>query len=364
MQLLSTERVICQPSTRLEGQIRWDARKSLWWLAHATGALAAITLFPANDAIVTMLALTCVTICAGHSVGMHRLLVHRSFAAPLWLERFLVYLGTLVGMAGPMGMIRAHDLRDWHQRQTICPPHPGHGAGFWRDVWWQMHCRFVLTDPPFVRIEPSIARDPVLRGLEATWMAQQLPVALVLYASGGLAWVLWGISVRITLSLTGNWAVGHFAHRRGHQGWHIAGLPVQGFNLPRLGLITFGEAFHGNHHAFPHSARVGLERGQADPGFWLIRALGSVGLARGIRLPDSEPPREGLTRLQAHANLHTGPNTHLATPPRTRDQCHSAVPVARFVPEIVGMGHAGAAQVARITDSPRVKAVCRQSESD
>ena len=32
------------------------------------------------------------------------------------------------GMAGPFGMIRAHDMRDWHQRQTVCPPHPSHGA--------------------------------------------------------------------------------------------------------------------------------------------------------------------------------------------------------------------------------------------
>ena len=128
-------------------------------------------------------------------------------------------------------------------------------------------------------------------------MLQQLPVALVLYALGGLPWVLWCICLRITLSLTGHWAVGHYAHRRGHQGWRIAGLPVQGYNLPRLGLITFGEAFHGNHHAFPHSAQLGLEPGQPDPGFWLIRTLAAAGLARNIHLPDSAPPRPGLTRV-------------------------------------------------------------------
>lgn len=298
MSLVSTDRVLVLPETSATlGCIRWDAAKSLWWFAHAGGALAAILFFPSWSAATVMLVATALTICAGHSVGMHRLLIHRSFDAPLWLERILVWLGTLVGMAGPMGMIRAHDMRDWHQRQTTCPPHPSHGAGFWRDAWWQMHCNFVLSYPPRLQIEDRIAKDPVFRLLEVTWMAQQLPLALLLWVIGGWGFVLWGICVRITLSLTGHWAVGHFAHRAGHQGWRVEGLPVQGYNLPRLGLITFGEAWHGNHHAFPHSAQLGVEPNQMDPGFWLIRGLATIGLARDIRLPHSEPARDGLTRV-------------------------------------------------------------------
>lgn len=129
-------------------------------------------------------------------------------------------------------------------------------------------------------------------------MVQQLPLALVLYAFGGWAWVLWGISLRIWVSLTGHWMVGHYAHKRGHQGWRIAGLPVQGYNLRGLGLLTFGENWHSNHHAFPHSAQLGVEQGQTDPGYWLIRALAALGLANNIKLPASAPPREGLTRAQ------------------------------------------------------------------
>jgi stearoyl-CoA desaturase (delta-9 desaturase) len=299
MNLVSTDRVTATPETTLDGRIRWDAAKSLWWFAHAFGAAVALTVFPSWDAAAVMVGLSAVTICLGHSIGMHRLLIHRSFAAPLWLEHLLVWLGTLVGMAGPMGMIRAHDMRDWHQRQTVCPPHPSHLAGFWRDAWWQMHCRFDLNHPPRFTIEPTIVRDPIYRALEATWMLQQIPIGVLLYVLGGWAWVLWGISVRVILSLTGHWAVGHYAHRTGHQGWHVEGLPVQGYNLPRLGLITFGEAFHGNHHAFPHSARLGLEPGQTDPGFWVIRALAALGLARNVVLPDHLPPRKGLVRLNS-----------------------------------------------------------------
>jgi stearoyl-CoA desaturase (delta-9 desaturase) len=298
MSLIATDRVVPTPDTSAtEGRIRWDAPKSLWWFGHLAGAVTAVTVFPQWDAVMIMLLLTALTICAGHSVGMHRLLIHRAFVTPLWLERLLVWLGTLVGMAGPYGMIRAHDMRDWHQRQTTCPPHPSHDAGFWRDAWWQMHCRFDLARPPRFQIEDRVANDPILRFIEATWMAQQLPLALLLWAIGGWGWVLWGISLRIVVSLTGHWAIGHFAHRQGHQGWRIDGLPVQGYNLPGLGLLTFGENWHGNHHAFPHSARLGVEPGQIDPGFWLIRLLESLGLARSIHLPESAPPRQGLTRV-------------------------------------------------------------------
>ncbi len=295
--LHATERVIpdAQTSATL-GHIRWEPVKSLWTLAHMALGLAGIALFPQWDAALLFALLCGVTICAGHSVGMHRLLIHRSFETPRWLEYLLVWLGTLVGMAGPFGMIRAHDMRDWHQRQTICPPHPSHGAGFWRDMWWQMHCHFPLTHPPRFAIEPRIAQSRFYRFLDATWMAQQLPLAILLFALGGWAYVLWGVCLRIWVSLTGHWLIGHYAHHRGHQGWRVAGLPVQGYNLPWLGLITFGENWHSNHHAFPHSTQLGVEQGQSDPGYWLIRSLALLGLARNIRLPQSEPPRAGLMR--------------------------------------------------------------------
>ena len=298
MPLHATERVIpCAKTNATLGTIRWDAWKSVWLTAMALGGVAAVTLTPSWGGSVVFLVLTAITICAGHSVGMHRLLIHRAFQTPKWLEYILVWIGTLVGMAGPFGMIRAHDMRDWHQRQTTCPPHPSHQAGFWRDAQWQLHCRFDLDTPPRFEIEPEIANDRVYQWMERHWMAQQLALAIPLFLLGGLGFVLWGICLRVAVSLTGHWLVGHFAHKSGHQTWRINGLPVQGYNLPGLGLLTFGENWHGNHHAFPHSARLGVERGQMDPGFWLITALKYVGLAHSIQGPADHPARDGLSRV-------------------------------------------------------------------
>ncbi|MCB1489221.1 MAG: acyl-CoA desaturase [Bauldia sp.] len=302
--LVATERVKPLPETSAtDGRIVWAPVKSLWISTMAVAGVVGGAFCFSWSAVAVFVVLTAVTICAGHSVGMHRLLIHRSFKTHLWLERLLVYLGTLVGMAGPFGMIRAHDMRDWHQRQTECPPHPSHGAGFWMDAYWQLHCVFRLDSPPAFRIEGEAHKDRFYRAIEATWMAQQLPPAVVLLAIGGWGWVFWGICLRVAVSLTGHWMVGHFAHRTGHQGWRVEGIPVQGYNLPGLGLITFGENWHGNHHAFPHSARLGVEPGQFDPGYILVRSLARLGLAWDIQLPQSRTQRDGLVRVYPEVPL-------------------------------------------------------------
>ncbi|MEL6171178.1 MAG: fatty acid desaturase [Pseudomonadota bacterium] len=304
MHLYRTERVIPEKLTSaVNGQIKWDAPKSLWLFSMIAGGVAAVSLAPSWEGFLVFLATTAITICAGHSVGMHRLLIHKAFQTPKLLEYMLVWLGTLVGMAGPFGMIRAHDMRDWHQRQSVCPPHPSHGAGFWRDAWWQMHCKFDLQHPPRFEIEPEIANDRVYQWMERHWMAQQLFLAVPLFLAGGVGFVLWGVCMRVAISLIGHWLVGHFAHKTGQQNWFVKGLPVQGYNLPGLGLITFGENWHSNHHAFPHSARLGVEKGETDPGYWFIKLLEWVGLAHSILGPSDKPEREGLTPVQAKANV-------------------------------------------------------------
>lgn len=315
MKTLSTDRMISTPeSDATDGRVVWVPTKSIWTAILTLVALIAGPLTFTWDAFALFVVTTAITICAGHSVGMHRLLIHRAFEAPLWLERTLVYLGTLVGMAGPFGMIYAHDIRDWAQRQQACHDLHAHRRSFFHDAFWQMHCAVALRHPPRFVIEPRVANDRFYRFLEKTWMAQQLPWAIFFYALGGWSWVVWGIAVRVSVSLTGHWLVGHFAHKHGHQGWAVDGVAVQGYNVPYAGFITFGEAYHGNHHAFPGSARLGLEPGQIDLGWVFIRSLELLGLARRLQTPATVGERAGLRRVK---------------PPRTsRDDASGSVEVA------------------------------------
>src|SRR5688572_27832731 len=118
MQLVQgSERIEGDGADPVAGRVRWAPGKSLWIGGMTATALVAGPLTFAWDAFALFLATTAVTLCAGHSVGMHLRLIHGSFKCPLWLDYVLVYLGVLVGMAGPIGMTRIHDLRDWAQRQ-------------------------------------------------------------------------------------------------------------------------------------------------------------------------------------------------------------------------------------------------------
>lgn len=160
-----------------------------------------------------------------------------------------------------------------------------------------MHCQLDLARPPRFILEPRLREDRFLRLLEATWMLQQVPLGLAFFLIGGMPWLVWGVAVRVAVSVTGHWVVGHVTHRRGPQGWAVDGVAVQGHDLPAAALVTFGEAWHGNHHAWPGSARLGMEHGQADPGWWVLVALRRLGLAWGLREPGELAPREGLRRV-------------------------------------------------------------------
>ncbi len=278
----------------VDGKVRWNPVNSLWNGGMMVCALILGPLTATADAVLVFLLLSAVTLCAGHSVGMHRRLIHRSFDCPRWLERILVWLGTAVGMGGPLGTIRTHDTRDWAQRQPECHEFFAHRGGLLKDLCRNLHCRIDLTRPPRFEPLPKVAADPFYRLLEQTWMLQQLPIALLLYALGGWPWVVWGVCVRVTVCVTGHWSVVYFAHSRGPQTWLLEGAGVQAHDIPLAAIPTMGESWHNNHHAFPASARHGLYPGQADPGWWFIRVLAWFGLAWNMQTPETLPPRPNL----------------------------------------------------------------------
>jgi stearoyl-CoA desaturase (delta-9 desaturase) len=293
-----SERIVAgQDASPAAGRVRWAPAKSLWIGGMSLAAVAAGPLTASWDGLALFFATSALTLCFGHSVGMHRRLIHASFDCPRWLEHLCVYLGTLVGMAGPIGMIRVHDFRDWAQRQADCHDYFCHRKSFWRDAWWQLHCEVVLDHPPDFRLEPRIANDKFYAFVERTWMGQQLPWAALFLAAGGWSWLVWGVCVRVSACVIGHWLVGHFAHRQGGQTWLVEGAAAQGYNVGLAGLISMGESWHNNHHAFPGSARLGLLPGEVDPGWWLIKAFEALGLARDIRLPADLPARKALRRL-------------------------------------------------------------------
>jgi len=287
-------RVRGEDASATEGRVVWAPVKSAWHSAMLGTALIAGPLTATADALVLFAVVTYSTLLLGHSVGMHRLLIHRSYECPKWLERLLVYIGVLVGMAGPLGILRIHDLRDWAQRLPACHDFFSHRRSLLLDAFWQLHCRFEFARPPRFVIEKETTADPWLQWMERTWMLQQLPLAAVLYALGGWGWVVWGICCRVSVSVAGHWIVTYLCHNPGPGRWHVRDAGVQAANLNGCGFITMGECWHNNHHAFPESARMGLEPHEFDPGYRVLVALRAAGLARNLGLPREASAQEDL----------------------------------------------------------------------
>src|SRR5690242_7889461 len=96
-----------------EGQVVYAPAKSLWFIAMGGAAVIGGIATFTWSALALFVATTGCVLLFGHSLGSHRKLIHDSFECPRWLEYGLVYCGVLVGLAGPLGLLRQHELRDY-----------------------------------------------------------------------------------------------------------------------------------------------------------------------------------------------------------------------------------------------------------
>jgi len=281
-------------ASAIDGKALFDWKKVSW-----NGSMLLISIFIAPfyfslSAFLVFLGLGYLTLLIGHSVSMHRMMIHRTFQCPKPVERCLIYIGVLVGMGGPFSIIKIHDLRDWAQRQPDCHDYFSHKKNFLRDLSWQLFYRFEFDRPPNLSIEAKLQNDPWISFFEHTWRFHQLLLAIPLFWLGGLSWVVWGICVRVSISVVGHWTITYFCHNPGPGTWIVKNAAVQASNLPLAGFLSHGECWHNNHHAFPESAKIGLEPGQIDTGWRVIQILQFTGLATKVGIPRTETERDDL----------------------------------------------------------------------
>jgi fatty-acid desaturase len=299
-----------------QGEVRYAPVKSLWFLGMAAAAVIGGIWFFTWSGLLLFFAVTGAALLLGHSLGSHRKLIHNSYECPKWLEYLLVYMGVQVGLAGPIGLLRAHELRDYAQRLPTCHDYLRHGSSFWKDAWWQLNCELRLKNPPKVAIEDRIAGDRFYRFLEVTWMLQQLPPALLFYAMGGWSFVIFGTCARVTAGVLGHWLIGYFAHNDGGMHFAVSNAAVQGRNIRLTSILTMGECWHNNHHAYPGSARLGLFAGEWDPGWWTLLLFYRLGLAWNFRLPKDLPERPELHAIDRLGGAALQPSRYDLSDPR------------------------------------------------
>ena len=294
----SVERVNGAQASSLHGAVKIDFKKTIWISVMSVGSVLAPFHF-SWSALAVFLVSSYLTLLIGHSVGMHRMMIHQSFDAPKPLKRLLIFIGVMVGMGGPSQIIKMHDVRDWAQRLPECHVFFSHKENYFKDIFWQLFCKFEFKNPPTITIESELSQDPHIRFFDKYWWIIQILIGCALYLIGGIDWVLWGCCLRVFVSSAGHWSVTYFCHNPGPAKWHVKGAGVQASNLRFGGFITHGECWHNNHHAFPESAQIGLDPNQLDPAWAVISALEKLGYVTDVNRPRDRSQQEDLRRISS-----------------------------------------------------------------
>jgi len=261
-------------------------------LFHA-GAVAALFMWQ-WQAVAVAAFLYWLAIGCGIGMGYHRLLTHRSYDVPKVIEYALAICGTLTLEGGPISWVATHRLHHQKSDQEGDPHSPREGA------WWS-HAGWIVSGEAnhnkttrMSRYAPDLAKDRFYVWLNSYHYLPLVALGLVLLAVGGLPMMLWGVCVRVVVGLHATWLVNSAAHMWGRRRFATSD---DSRNNWWVALLTFGEGWHNNHHAYPTSARHGLRWYELDLTWIQIRCLQFLGLVKAVKVPDltfSTKPRQGV----------------------------------------------------------------------
>ena len=239
--------------------------------------------------------------CAfGTTIGFHRYFTHKGFEARAPIKALLAILGCMT-MQGPVTQWvtdhrKHHALSD--QPGDPHSPHVGHGDGAWgamrgfvhAHVGWMFSNLGMEQGREYGR---DLYEDRLVRTIDRmylVWVVLTLGIPFAIgYAVGG-TWqagvegLVWGGLIRIAAYQHATFSVNSICHMFGRQDYRSRD---EARNNWLVAILVFGEGWHNNHHAFPASARHGLQRWQLDVSWWVIRALEKLRLVWNVKVPDA-----------------------------------------------------------------------------
>ncbi len=232
------------------------------------------------------------------TVGFHRYFAHKSFETS---RPFMAFLGILgcSSMQGPITQWvtdhrKHHALSD--KEGDPHSPH-GHGEGAWgtlvglfhSHIGWMFHTKGLDRGKTYGKDLYEDRLVLIIDRFYLLWLALSLAIPFLIgYLAGGgsvslgIQVMIWGGVLRLFLLQHSTWSVNSICHMFGEQAYETRD---ESRNVRALALVTFGESFHNNHHAFPSSAIHGLDRRQIDLSAWTIRGLERLGLVWDVKRP-------------------------------------------------------------------------------
>ncbi len=252
------------------------------------GALAALFFFTWQR-LTVMVVLYLLAINVGIGMCYHRLLTHRGYLVPKWLEHVMAVCATLSLEGGPIFWVATHRVH--HQlSDRKGDPHTPREGGWWAHLGWLVWGNALHAQTSaLARYVPDLSRDRFY-----LWLSKYHWIPLT--ASGGLlfglGWIwggwanavgmlLWGAFFRVTVGLHATWLVNSATHMWGRRRFETRD---DSRNNWWVALVSGGEGWHNNHHAHPVSARHGLAWYEIDPNFYGIWLLAKLRLASKIQV--------------------------------------------------------------------------------
>jgi stearoyl-CoA desaturase (delta-9 desaturase) len=221
----------------------------------------------------------------GIGMGYHRLLTHRGFKAPTWLEYFLSTCGALALQSGPLAWVTTHRIHHAFT-ETDKDPHSPRNGTYWAHIGWIF--RGTAQNQSWATVQrysPDLVRHRYHVLLEKYYYVPTIVAALVLLAIGGPGMVLWGIFLRTVFGWHSTWLVNSATHLWGSRRFETRD---DSRNNGLIAALTFGEGWHNNHHAYPRSAKHGLGRFEFDFNWMQIRLLEKLGVVKDVYAFDIE----------------------------------------------------------------------------
>jgi fatty-acid desaturase len=253
----------------------------------------------------------------GINLCYHRLLTHRGFACPQWLERSFAVLGVCCLQDTPARWVAVHRRHHEHSDEPGDPHSPTAGF-FWSHMGWLLVegaelARFGVYD----RYAKDLLAEPFYRQLlrRKVWIGIVLASWAIFFAGGflgalltgaplpeatrlGASLLVWGVFLRTVLVWHITWSINSFCHVWGRQRYDTG---ERSRNNILIALLSNGEGWHNNHHADQRAARHGHRWWELDVTWITIRLLAVLGLARRIALPGAHLPAMELQARRAAA---------------------------------------------------------------
>ena len=249
----------------------------------------------------------------GITAGYHRLFTHRSFRTYPVIRGIFAVLGSTAIQGSVPDWVADHRKHHAYADEVGDPhsPHVGHEGGRIRG-FVHAHFGWLFADEKASRHRyvPDLLDDPVVMKVHRRFALIVVlsyfvaPFAAGLIATrklrGGLSAFLWGGPMRVFFVHHATWSVNSVCHLWGKRPFETRD---ESRNNPLVALVGLGEGNHHNHHAFPRSAKHGLQRGQFDPTWWLIWSMEKTGLAWDVQ----RVTPEAMERKRAAQTVETSP---------------------------------------------------------